>query len=125
MIDITIFIIFTILISIIIILRISANRLNSKLSYRFSQKLRKISWLKVLKLWFIVQCISGLCSIDNKQMTIVSILGFPLMIIILLLTFYFFSFENDLKPLSEEEEEDFKNYKKQFDRDQKIKKILK
>lgn len=125
MIDITIFIIFTILISIIIILRISANRLNSKLSYRFSQKLRKINWLKVLKLWFIVQCISGLCSIDNKQMTIVSILGFPLMIIILLLTFYFFSFENDLKPLSEEEEEDFKNYKKQFDRDQKIKKILK
>lgn len=120
-----IFILFTVLLSLMLIIRTYVNKSNTKLKYRSTQKLKRIGWFKVLKFWFITQCISYFCSIDNKSMSIISTIGIPIVLLMFILSIYFFSLENDTEPISKEEEEDFLKYKKQFDRDQKIKKILK
>ena len=118
-------IVFYALLSIIVIARLLSNRRSPKLGFRFERKTKNISWIKVLKIYAIIQVISILCSINNKSMTIYSTIGIPIMIMSFIFTFGIFSIDDDIKPLTKEEREGFADYEKRFARDNKIKKILK
>lgn len=110
-----IFFIVTILLS----LKLTINKLSVKESYLYER--RTIRWKYVLKIWLVVQLVCLVLNANQLSDKWVLILLFPLDIVYLLVVYSLFY----IKPSKDEiNTEDFEKYKKSFERNKKLEKLI-
>ena len=92
-----------------------------KQRYIFSKKINNIHWKHLFKVWLIIQLIVLFSQINHIQENILVIISSPIIVIGILLSLFLFNYNpNDSYKYIEDE-----TVLKSFERDEKIKKILK
>jgi uncharacterized protein YacL len=92
--------------------------------FLFTKRLKKISWKKVGKMFLIIQGFFLLCKMGNERLSWFLIISFPIILVIIVLTYYFFRMEIDDVDRNLQFSDEYKSYKKAIERDNKIKDIL-
>ncbi len=90
-----------------------------KQRYIFSKKIKNINWKYLFKVWLIIQSIV-LLSTSQIQENILVIISSPIILIGILLSLFLFNYDPNTDKYIEDE-----SVLKSFERDEKIKKILK
>jgi hypothetical protein len=89
------------------------------------RKMRKLDYKKLLKWYLYIQSfLLGNKLLGNEKLDWITVFAMPVVIITLLVIYFFFMYYNP-SDMDFELSDEFDSYKKQFERDEKLKKILK
>ena len=97
-------------------------RKSIKESFLYQERKKRISWKKIGKFYIYCNIFSFVASINNEMMGPIDIILIPIFMISFLIVLYFFYVSPEREEVVDEQE--LKVYKKQIDRDNKLKKIL-
>ena len=97
-------------------------RKSIKESFLYQERKKRICWKKVGKFYIYCNIFSLIASINNEMMGPIDIILIPIFMISFLIVLYFFYVSPEREEVVDEQE--LKVYKKQIDRDNKLKKIL-
>lgn len=110
-----------ILLLLIVICGVLSQRISIKERYIFYKKIRNIDWKWIFKLWGIIQASMIFAHLDKLKENLSIIITTPLMLVIVLLVFFLFSYDQKARSRYLKDETVLKS----FERDEKLKKILK
>lgn len=114
-------ILLAVILAAIIILGLSVQKASMAHRYIFSKKIKNINWKYIFKVWLTIQVIVLLSETNHIQDNIIVIISSPIIVISVLLSLFLFNFNpNDVGKYIKDKKD-----LKSFERDEKIKKILK
>ena len=100
-------------------------RKDSKSSFLFYIRGKLINWKKIGKWWMWIQVFILVNKLlGNKDLPWTLTFGFPIILIMILVFYYFFMLWNGDKDSKRLQSEEFKEFDKSYKRDQKLNKIL-
>ena len=111
-----------ILLFILLIIRVVINKISAKESFIFKKKFKRLNWFAILKYWGYFQVGCLVLSITRFQENILTIICLPLILSFVII--FFTLINRDESDIIKENNEEFIDYKKRFDRDKRINKIL-
>ena len=112
-----------ILLFILLIIRVVINKISAKESFIFKKKFKRLNWFAILKYWGYFQVGCLVLSITRFQENILTIICLPLILSFVIIFFALVNRDNESDIIKDNDEE-FVDYKKRFDRDKRINKIL-
>jgi protein-S-isoprenylcysteine O-methyltransferase Ste14 len=111
-----------ILLFILCITRIVINKISAKESFIFRKKFKRLNWFAILKYWVYFQVGCLVLSITRLHENILTIICLPLILSFVII--FFALINRDESDIIKENNEEFIDYKKRFDRAKRINKIL-
>jgi uncharacterized protein YacL len=116
-------------ISIILLIVISISFITRRKStlhqFIFLKRMKRISWKKVGKMYLLIQGFILFCKIGNENMSCFSTILFPIILMMIIITYYLTTIETIEEDKDLQYTDEYKSYKKAVDRDNKINDILK